>query len=157
MKREHISVKKIWKDYLSSISEYIDNTNKKYQSWYFSDDEKSAKSLANLVINEVKRATASSYISYEIENEPIPKEGDLSIITDYNGIAQCIIKTTNIDIVPYKDVTSEFAEREGEGDKSLSYWKNVHKDFFSRELREYGKKFDEDMLVICEDFELVYK
>lgn len=43
----------------------------------------------------------------------IPKVGDYSIITDWDGKAQCIIQTTQMDIVPYKDVTEEFARWEG--------------------------------------------
>ncbi|MCT4606010.1 MAG: ASCH domain-containing protein [Marinisporobacter sp.] len=30
--------------------------------------------------------------------------------------------------------TEEFAKTEGEGDKSLKYWRKVHIDFFTREV-----------------------
>lgn len=157
MKQEHISVKEMWKKYLLSIGESVDNTTKTYESWFFCDDEKSARSLADLVLQEIKKATASLQYTYELENEPIPKVGDLSIITDWNGIAQCIIRATKINIVPFKDVTNEFAAKEGEGDKTLSYWRKVHWDFFSRDLKKYGKDLQDDMPIICEEFELVYK
>lgn len=157
MFQEHPSVKEMWEKYLVSIGEPTDSKSNTYESWFFCDNEKSANTLADLVIKEIKRATASLYYSYEIENEPIPKVGDLSIITDWYGIAQCIIKTTKINIVPFEDVTNEFAAREGEGDKTLSYWRKVHWDFFSRELKQYGIEPQKDMLVICEEFELAYK
>ena len=41
---------------------------------------------------------------------------------------------------------------EGEGDKSLDYWRKVHIKFFEE---EFGDKFNEDMEVLCEEFELV--
>mgnify|MGYP001111878787 CR=1 FL=1 len=157
MLQEHTSVKEMWIKYLLSIGESIDSTSKTYESGFFCDNEKSAKSLADLVRKEIKKATASLHYSYEIENEPIPKVGDLSIITDWHGIAQCIIKTTKINIYPFKAVTNEFAAKEGEGDKTLSYWRKVHWDVFSRELKQYGIEPQKDMLVICEEFELVYK
>jgi uncharacterized protein YhfF len=53
---------------------------------------------------------------------------------------------------PFKEVTDEFAAKEEEGDKTLSFWQKVHRKFFSLELKEYSKKFSEDMLVVCEEF-----
>lgn len=153
---EHESIIIMWENYLCSIGENLGSINKKYTSWYFCDNEEDANELAKLVSDGIKRATASLYICYK-SNEELPKEGDLSIITDWDGIAKCIIKTTNIEIVPFKDVTKEFAATEGEGDKSLEYWKRAHWSYFSREMAEMGKKPADDMLVVCEKFEVVYK
>lgn len=155
MKKEHKSVQEMWKNYLNSIG--VDNTDKNYTSWYFCNDEKSANELAKLVKSGVKRATTSLYYLYEIEGESLPKEKDLSIITDWNGVAQCIIETKKVTIIPFKNVSEEFAETEGEGDKSLEYWRRVHIDFFTKELAEVGEKFSEDMRVVCEEFKVVYK
>ena len=146
----------MWKSYLHSIGENPENTNKKYSSWYFCDNEKSADKLAVLVLEGTKRATASLYHSYDSKDE-VQKVGDLRIITNWNGVAQCIIETTNIDIVSFKDDTEEFAATEAEGDKSLAYWKRVHWSYFSREMNEIGKESSEDMLVVCEKFKVVYK
>ncbi|PAB57424.1 RNA-binding protein [Anaeromicrobium sediminis] len=157
MRKEHKSVEEMWKLYLKSIGEQIKNTDKSYTSWYFCDNEKSANDLAKLVKDKVKRATAGLYYWYEVENEPLPKEGDLSIITNWDGIAQCIIQAKKVMLVPFNQVTEEFAKTEGEGDKSLKYWRDVHIDFFTRELKDQGKVFSEDMLVVCEEFEVVYK
>lgn len=128
----------------------------KYSAWYFCDNEQDANELAELVYDGIKRATASLYMLYNNEDE-LPKVGDLSVIINWDGVAKCIIKTINIDIVPFKDVTEEFAATEGEGDKSLAYWKRAHWSYFSREMKELGKEPNEDMLVICEKFEVVYK
>lgn len=157
MKKESKSVPKMWNEYLRTIDEDSMNTNREYTSWYFCDNEKSANSLAELVLAGTKKATAGLYYWYETGEEKVPQEGDLSIITNWNGIAKCIIRTTKISIVPFKEVSEEFARIEGEGDKSLEYWRNVHRDFFSRELEEVGMKFTEDILVVCEEFEVVYK
>ncbi|KNF09457.1 hypothetical protein CLPU_3c02360 [Gottschalkia purinilytica] len=157
MIEENNSVQKMWEDYLKSIGENVNNSTKKYTSWHFCDNEKDANELANLVKEEIKKATASLYYWYELGEETEPKVGDLSIITDWNGIAQCIIETSKINIVPFKEVTEEFARLEGEGDKTLKHWSNVHMNYFSRELQGQEKEFSEDMLVLCEEFKLVYK
>lgn len=125
-----------------------------YQSWAFGavPDE-----LAELVLRGIKTGTASAYPIYETENEALPKEGDYSVILDSKDEAVCIIKTTKVSIVPFREVNEEHAAKEGEGDGSLEYWRNVHVDFFSKEMSETGKIFDEDMPVVCEVFELVYR
>ncbi len=156
MAKEHKTVKEMWKKYLSTIGENINDTGKTYESWYFCNNEKDADELSTLVKKGIKKATASLHYLYEIENEPIPEVGDYVIITNWKGIAQCIIQITNINTISFKDVTEEFAAKEGEGDKTLSFWRKVHRKFFSLELKEYSKKFSEDMLVVCEEFEVVY-
>ena len=157
MAKEHKTVKEMWKKYLSTIGENINDTGKTYESWYFCNNEKDANELVGLVKKGIKKATASLHCLYEIENETIPKVGDYIIITNWNGIAQCVIHITNINIIPFKNVTQVFAAKEGEGDKTLSFWRKVHRKFFTLELKEYSKKFSEDMLVICEEFEVVYQ
>ena len=156
-KMEHESVRQMWNTYLESIGENSANTNKKYNSWHFCDNEIDANELAELVLEGTKKATASLYLSYEYEKDELPKKEDLNIIINWNGVAQCILQTTNVDIVPYKDVTEEFAATEGEGDKSLAYWKRAHWNYFSSEMKKIGMEPNEDMLVVCEKFEVVYK
>lgn len=152
-----MSVKKMWEDYLSSIGESLTNTKKRYISSYFCDNEKSANDLAKLVTNGIKRGTTSLYDLYKIDNEEIPRVNDYDIITDWNGIAQCIIRTKKVTILPFKDVDEELAKIEGEGDKSLKYWQNVHIYFFSKELKELGMEFNPDMKVVFEEFEVIFK
>ncbi len=153
---EDITVRKLWQEYLTAIGEDEATTEKKYTAWHFCDNEKDADELAELVLQGVKRATASLYVSYEAEKEELPKVGDYSVITDWSGRAKGIIQTVRIDIVPFGQVTPEFAAIEGEGDKSLEYWRGAHTAFFSREMKELGMEPSEDMKVVCEEFKLVY-
>ncbi|MBE5902509.1 MAG: ASCH domain-containing protein, partial [Lachnospiraceae bacterium] len=63
--------------------------------------------------------------------------------------------TSKITICPFKDVTAEHAYKEGEGDRSLEYWRQVHKEFLESELETINMPFSEEAKVICEEFELV--
>lgn len=112
--------------------------------------------LADLVARGIKTATSSAYPLYELEGEEIPQTGGYDIILDSQGNAVCIIKTTKVYVTPFSQVTEEHAWREGEGDRSLSYWRQVHEELFTIWLEEVGLTFSEDMLVVCEEFELVY-
>ncbi|MCR3923277.1 MAG: ASCH domain-containing protein [Firmicutes bacterium] len=153
---EDASVKKMWQDYLLSLGETAENTSKKYSAWYFCDNEEDADELADLVIAGIKRATASLYLAYESEGEVLPTVGDHSIVTNWAGVAQCIIKTIKLNVVPFSDVSEAFAATEGEGDKSLAYWRTAHWHYFSREMKELGREPSEEMLVLCEEFVVVF-
>lgn len=156
LKKEDKSVKEMWENYLISTNNDTTNSNKNYDSWHFCDNEEDANELAELVKKGVKRATTGLHYFYEIENEELPKVGDLNIIINWQGIAQCIIETKMVNLIPFEGVTEEFARIEGEGDKSLKYWKDVHINAFNRQLEVHNKKFKQDMLVVCEEFQTVF-
>ena len=156
MEDEHISVKNMWRDYLLSMGENPDHTKKSYTSWYFCDNEKDADVLAKLVREGTKRGTTSVADLYRIDGDELPAVGNLSIVTNWVGIAQCVIETQKVTVLPFRNVTEEFAKIEGEGDKTLKYWREAHIDAFSRELPEYGITFSEDLNVVFEEFKAVY-
>jgi uncharacterized protein YhfF len=132
------------------------NEERFYEAFFFSDREDVANELADLVLRGVKRATASSRWSYDEAGKPMPRSGDLSIVTDWAGESLCVIETKSVQVVPFRQVTAEFAAIEGEGDGSLSYWQEAHREYFSRECARAGREFSEDTLVVCECFEVVY-
>jgi uncharacterized protein YhfF len=148
------SVELLWKNFLKENPE--NKLTAEPVSFYFCDNEKDANECAELVVKGVKQATATSLWWYEKNNEDLPKKGDQSIITDWDGNAKAIIETTKVDHTPYNEITAEFAKIEGEGDKSLEYWKKVHKAFYKREMEPHGDKFTEDMTIICEHFKTIY-
>ena len=121
-------------------------------AWQFgaSPDE-----LAQLVVDGVKSATCSAHILYEIEKEPLPKVDDYSIVLNGKDEPVCIIRTTEVSVIPMNEVPEQFAYAEGEGDRSYNYWRDVHITFFTNELRELNMEFSEDMLLVCERFELI--
>ncbi|MDP3386890.1 MAG: ASCH domain-containing protein [Eubacteriales bacterium] len=125
------------------------------KAWYFCNNQKDADELADLTARGIKQATTSLYYWYEDGTEPMPKPGELNIITDYEGNPKCIIETVNVDVVAFKDVSEEFAHIEGEGDKSLAYWRNAHIRFFTEDMKAEGLSFTEDMKVVCEVFRVV--
>ena len=61
----------------------------------------------------------------------------------------CIIQMTEIRTLPFDEVDAEYALVEGEGDKSLDYWREGHHRFFTNDAAENGLEFNEKSLVIC--------
>ena len=128
----------------------IDNLEK----WHFEITEKSCNHLLELVLIGKKRATSSSLEGYQIEGEEIPKVGDMSVITDWDGNPRCVIKTTSVRIIPYKDITFDIAKLEGEDD-NLDSWRGNHEKFFTEEGKEVGYEFSTQMDVVFEEFEVI--
>lgn len=128
-----------------------------YDSYYFCADEENANLCADLVLRGEKRATAGLKWSYEAEAESLPEVGQFSVITNWDGVPQCIIEVTSVEIKPFNKVSAEFAFEEGEGDKSLEFWRRVHWDFFSLECKEIGREPTEYMPVVLEKFKVRWK
>ena len=54
-------------------------------------------------------------------------------------------------------MTAEFAAAEGEGDKTLEWWREAHWNFFSRECEELKITPSEDMMLVLERFKVVHQ
>jgi len=128
-----------------------------YEAWSFCGGGVIGDELADLVLEGKKTGTASAHRLYALEGAALPSVGGLSIVMRSNGEAACIIRTMDVHVCKFCEVTAEHAYKEGEGDRSLRYWRECHKKYFSQELEENGLPFDEDMLVVCETFEIVQR
>ncbi len=126
-----------------------------FSAWGFGSTPSHADKLGALVQQGTKRATAGLTASYEAENEPIPEKGDISVIVDGDGRPMAVIRTTDVQTLPFREVTAEMAAEEGEGDKSLDYWRREHRKFFKKECKAIGISFSEDASVVFERFELL--
>ncbi|WP_102335343.1 ASCH domain-containing protein [Salimicrobium jeotgali] len=136
-----------WKDYWKGVQ-----APENVSAWSFGTDE---DELAGLVVRGIKTATCSLYEEYVAENDPLPEEGEYSIVLDSNEEPAAIIRTNKVTIMPMNEVPESFAFREGEGDRSYTYWWNAHEKFFRPLMEELGKEFTEDTAVVCEEFELI--
>ena len=91
-------------------------------------------------------------MGYEKDQIPLPRKGDLSIVLDGNGNPVLVIETVSVVIVPFNEVSEQFAFEEGEGDRSIAYCRMAHENYFRRN----HFAFDEKMLVVCERFKVVH-
>jgi uncharacterized protein YhfF len=123
----------------------IPEAHRALRSFAFGDSPDLADQPLELVLEGVKTATCST------EDEPnISKPGERWIVLDGRGNPRCVIESTEVIYHRYGDVDAAFAHDEGEGDRSLSYWRDAHRSYFTR-----PGKFSEDMMLMCERFRLV--
>lgn len=125
------------------------------QAWSFGATPGQADELLELVLAGTKTATASARWDYDAENEPLPQPGDLGIVLDSEGQPRALIRTTEVDVQPFDEVDAQHAWLEGEGDRSLAHWREMHERFFT-EHYSHTNGFARDMPVVLEVFELVY-
>lgn len=118
--------------------------------WHLGKNKKQANKLFKLVLRGKKIAT--SYLYNENES---PTNNSYSILTNWDKKKQILIQTTNIQVIPFNKVTKQHARNEGEGTKTLRYWRKIHKKFFIEELAEKGQSFSEETLIVCETFRVV--
>lgn len=147
-------IKRFWDEFVTHHGS--DPVERFYEVFHFDDNENSANELGALVLAGTKQATASLLWVYEFESKLLPRPGILSVVTNWSGDPLCVIESTQIDIVPFNEVSEEFAAIEGEGDKSLRHWLEAHTSYFGRECERIGRPATPDMPVVCEQFRVVY-
>lgn len=124
-------------------------------AWSFGADPEQANELLSLVLAGTKTATASAAASYGSDGAPMPEVGDLSIILDGRGRPRALIATTDVQVCRFDEVDAEHAAAEGEGDRSLEDWREVHEVFLTEELARVGQQFDSGTAVVLERFQLL--
>lgn len=123
---------------------------------YFCADEMNANECAKLVNRGKKTASCSLKEAWDYDGDPLPNVGALTIVTDWNRAPVCIIKTTEMTIAKFSEVTPDFAKAEGEGDGSYEWWREAHINFFTAYAKKFGNQFSEDTELVLEHFKKVY-
>jgi len=149
------SIATFWDAFCAESGE--DCSTRFLEAFHFDDNETDANALADLVLAGVKRATASLVWSFENAGRTTPTPGALSVVTYWDRKPACVIETLEVEVLPFEQVSAEFAASEGEGDGSLAYWRRVHWAYFGRECARVGREPSQVMPVACERFSVIYR
>jgi uncharacterized protein YhfF len=115
-------------------------------SFSFGDSPELADELLALVLEGKKTATAWAAVQGIKDTEV----GKRELVKDGAGNPRVIIDTTELLLMPFADVDASIAYDEGEGDRSLEYWRQAHTSYFTRE-----GTYAPDMQVYCQRFRVV--
>jgi len=151
------TVKQYWDRFLASLPPDSPYRTKTYVAEGWGDNPRLADELGALIVQGSKTATCSALREWEAEGNPIPEAGLITIALDGGGEPLCIVETVEVTIRKYNEVDADFAREEGEGDLSLHYWREAHKNYFSRVLKKIDREFSEEMLLVCERFRVIYE
>jgi uncharacterized protein YhfF len=105
-------------------------------SFSFGDSPAMADELVALVLSGEKTATAEAKWTFEANDEPLPEPGDHRVVVDGDGEPRCVIRTTDVEVVPFVDVSADHAAAVGESDGSLAFWREAHIGHYQRTLPE---------------------
>lgn len=100
--------------------------------------------LAGLIIAGRKRATVWNGL------EENPTKPGMQWVVTANDKPAAVIETLSVGQCRFDEINAEFAFEEGEGDRSLAYWRAVHQAFFEKE-----GNFAHDMILWWEKFRLI--
>lgn len=112
-------------------------------------------SLLDLVAAGRKRATAHLALDFERNGIARRSVGDYWVILSGANEPRFLIRVTDVETRPFKEVNAAFAAREGEGDSSLAYWTKVHRDYFEQQCAEWSVAWRDDLPTVCEGFDLI--
>jgi len=156
-KVDEVTVGAYWRAYLATLPNDSPVWDESYEAWSFGDGPAMADDGSTGTVAGQKTATCSALWELEAEGETVARSGEKSIVLGGSGEPLCIIETTEVTVRRFDEVDEAFARKEGEGDRSLEYWRGAHRDFFARTLPEIGRQFTEDMPLVCERFRVIYR
>jgi uncharacterized protein YhfF len=114
-----------WQGYLDTLPADSSLRDERYVAEGWGDSPQMADGLGALIAAGTKTAASSALWEYEAEGESLPAVGVKTIVIDGNGDPLCFVETTEVEIRPYEEVDAKFAYEEGEGDRSLEYWREA--------------------------------
>jgi uncharacterized protein YhfF len=150
-------VTQYWQRYLNTLPPASPVRAEPYLAEGFGDSPAMAEELGDLVVRGLKTATCSALWEWQAEGDPLPAAGLKTVVLNGRDEPWCIIEVTEVTIRPFNEVDDRFAYEEGEGDRSLAYWRAAHRRFFSRTLPRIGRSFEETMPLVCERFRVIYR
>lgn len=148
--------RRYWEQYLSNLEQSNRSVSFRVEASYAGSRDTTDK-LIELYLCGKKTAGSSIAEDFISSQDKLPQVGNFWIVLNSKNEPSCILKTEQVVFNKFKNVTSEIAIAEGEGDLSLEYWKRVHTQFYLPHLPKWGVSKIEEATVITEYFRLVYK
>lgn len=106
--------------------------------------------LTGHVLDGAKVGTAGLLSDYAAEGEELERVGERLSLVDSEINEPAVIEVTAVEIVPFAEVTWEFARSEGEGFTSIEDWREVHAAHWAKA----GVIVDDRTEVVCIGFRL---
>src|ERR1700722_10319953 len=116
------------------------------ESFAFGDSPELADDLLGVIL--IGKKTATCWAASEGDKGVVV--GKRWIVKDGQGRPGAILKSVELARRLFAEVGAAFAYDEGEGDRSLEYWRQAHTEYFTRR-----GEFSPDMELYCERFSLV--
>lgn len=119
-------------------------------AWAFGHDDE-ADEIARRVVEGEKTATTAAAWAFEADGVPLPEPGDLAIVLDARDHPRALIRTTDVRVVPFREVDESHARADGAS--SLAQWRAEHAEFLRADA---SHPFTDDMKLVLETFDVLH-
>ena len=106
------SALQFWREYVDGLPAGQPRPQTAVDVFAFGDSKELADELAELVRTGLKTATCSALWSYQDEQKPLPRTGELSIVIDGSGVPVAVIEIVEVFIAAFNAVSEHFAYEE---------------------------------------------
>ncbi|XVQ84389.1 2'-5' RNA ligase family protein [Microbispora siamensis] len=115
--------------------------------------------LVAAILRGDKTATAGLLADYEHCGDPLPVVGRWTALIDSAGRRVALLETTQVRVVPVREIDEAFARDEGEGYDTVAQWRAAHERFWTGpEMSAFlggTPVIDDDTLIVAERFRLL--
>jgi uncharacterized protein YhfF len=149
-------IDRYWAQYLASIPVGQEKPGCYVEAFFFGTKPSSAHEITRLVLDGTKTATGALLWSIEADGKKAVRPGDFSIVTNGGDDPQCIIRTSDVRVLPFDEVGEEYAQWGGEGDRTLDTWRDMYWSYIEYECTRIGRTPDPKAPLVMERFRVVY-
>ena len=146
-----------WAQYLASLPAERRPARSYVEAFSFGFTPEDGREIAPLVLAGTKTATGSVYWSYAFDQKRLPEVGDLCVVTAGSDDPVCVIETTEVRVLPFDEVTPDYARDGGEGDRSMATWRDIYWHYVLSECRRIGREPSPKAPLVMERFRVVYR
>lgn len=150
------NIDRYWQQFLASPSAESKARERPAGSFFFGITPEDALEISKLVLAGKKTATGSLLWSYEADGKPVPQERDYWVVTDGRDNPVCIIQSTDVRVIPFDEVTEDYAVDGGEGDLSLESWRQMYWRYIASECERIDREPSVKAPLVMERFRVVY-
>ena len=148
-------VNAFWRSYVERLPE-SEREREYFEAFQFGAGREMANQLARLVLDGIKTAASDLIWHIDANHKPRWAVGDEHVVLDGAWTPVAVIRTTELSERRFCDVDEAFAYDYGEGDRTLTWWREHVFAWYANQCRELGIEPTEEMPLLCERFEVVY-
>jgi 5-formyltetrahydrofolate cyclo-ligase len=155
---KHLKPKELsyWSSYVKTLPDDKKPADAVVTAGYAGTPEITDELLA-LYLAGKKTAGSSVLEDYISSGDRPPEVGNFWIFLNSKNQPSCILRTDKVVTHAFKNVPSDVAIAEGEGDLSLDYWRKVHSEIWLPLINKWGVTDLENATVVTEFYTNVYK
>lgn len=148
-------IERYWAQFLGTLPSGA-RSPRLVEPFFFGIEPSDANEINPLVLAGIKTATGSLLWSIEADGKEMARVDDHWVVTDGGEVPVCIIRTTDVQVVPFEDVGVEYAHWGGEGDRTLDSWRDMYWTYISKECGRIGRSPNRRAPLVMERFEVVH-